>query len=278
MANGQGHLVLRHVRAILAAHDADQLSDRQLLSRFHGQNDQAAFTALVRRHGPMVLAVCRRVLPNAHDADDAFQAAFFTLARRAGAGTWHESLGPWLHLVAHRLALRIQAETQRRSRHESQATSRSPDDPLATITGRELCAVIDAELSALPERLRAPLVLCCLEGKTRDEASRHLGWSLSTLKRRLDQGRERLRWQLQRRGFALPAALAGLLAIEETQAALPAALIHQSAVLASAGMFASGRVALLSEEILKCTLLAKGKSWRACCWPCALHWLERASS
>ncbi len=258
MASGQAQLVLRHVRRVLAAHEADQLSDRELLRRFHLQRDESAFTALVRRHGPMVLGVCRRVLANPHDADDVFQAAFFILARKAGSRTWQPSVGPWLHVVAHRLALRIRSAAERRTRYETQLPNRPPDDPLATITGRELCAVIDGELNALPERLRAPLVLCCLEGHTRDEAARHLGWSLATLKRRLDEGRRRLRLRLERRGFQLPAALAGVLVADGvSRGQVPPTLIQSLTRAAQAGAVPSPRVLALMDAFLRGTLFCR---------------------
>jgi RNA polymerase sigma factor (sigma-70 family) len=226
--------ILQHVQSLVAAHDSERRSDRELLRRFAQQRDEAAFAALVRRHGTMVRGVCRRVLPNLHDADDAFQATFLTLARQAGAGTWSESVAPWLHVVAQRLALRVRAAAARRRKRETRAARPAAPDPLAALSGRELCSVIDAELGALPERIRAPLVLCCLEGQTRDEAARQLGWSLATLKRRLDEGRQRLRKRLQARGLELPAVLAGALALDGlAQAALPlelAAATVQAAV------------------------------------------------
>src|SRR5262249_34467274 len=149
----------------------------------------AAFAALVRRHGTMVHAVCRRVLRDPHAADDVFQATFLALASRAGNPSWRESVGGWLHVVAHRLALRAPAHARRRRRYEDRAGASTPGDPLEEITGRELCVALDEELGHLPVHCRAPLVLCCLEGATRDEAAQRLGWSLAMLKRRLARGR-----------------------------------------------------------------------------------------
>src|SRR6266478_986049 len=164
MANGQASLVLQHVRKLLAAQDADRFSDRELLQRFAQERDEAAFTAIVRRHGSMVLNVCQRILHNCHDAEDAFQATFLILARKAAARPWQESVANWLYLVAYRLALKVKAEAGRRSRHEARAEARLPADPLAAVSGRELCAALDEELGRLSEQCRAPLVLCCLEG------------------------------------------------------------------------------------------------------------------
>jgi RNA polymerase sigma factor (sigma-70 family) len=253
------HCILRQVRSILAEHDADRMTDRELLGRFAEWREEAAFTALVRRHGPMALAVCRRVLHSVCDAEDALQATFLILARKAKARSWGECVGPWLYRVAYRVALRIRATARRRRLVESRAIPKSTDDPLAVISGRELCQYVDAELHLLPERLRAPIVLCCLEGQTRDEAAGQLGWSLATLKRRLDKGRERLALRLQRHGFALPAALASLMAVEGAQSALPRALVEQVIVAATTSVVASARVAALSQEVLKNVLLSKGK-------------------
>jgi RNA polymerase sigma factor (sigma-70 family) len=249
MANAPARLVLRHVRNILAAHEAEQLSDRELLRRFADGREEAAFAALVRRHGPMVLGVCQRVLHDTADAEDAFQATFLILARKAKSGGWCESVGPWLYRVAHGMALRVRIAGQRRRQHESRAAARSAEDPLAAITGRELAECLDAELQRLPERLRAPLVLCCLEGQTRDEAARQLGWSLATLKRRLEQGRERLRQRLHRRGFELPTVVGG--ALVASGVAVPAALARatlKAAMLtpSTAGCFALTKFAIAS--------------------------------
>src|SRR5262249_32744489 len=152
--------------------------------------DEEAFQALVHRHGPMVLGVCRRVLHNSHDAEDAFQAAFLVLARRADTVRKHESLGSWLHGVAYHVAAKARDRATTRQKHERRAGSPPTPDPLAEVTGRELLTVLDEELQKLSGVYRAPLVLCFLEGKTRDEAAGLLGWSLSTLQRRLERARK----------------------------------------------------------------------------------------
>src|SRR6266851_4616736 len=175
MATRQAELVLRHVRALLSRQGGERRvaqSDSELLGRFSRERDEDAFAELVRRHGAMVLAVCRRVLPNPHDADDVFQAAFLILARKANARGWRESVGNWLYLVAYRLALRVREEARRRARYEARAPVAAPADPLEAVNGRELCAALDEELSRLPQQYRAAIVACCLEGQTRDEAAR----------------------------------------------------------------------------------------------------------
>ena len=177
MASTQATAILRHIRELAAAGQAGDLPDRQLLEQFHAAHEEAAFAALVRRHGPLVLGVCRRVLGNAHDAEDAFQAAFLILARKAHAIRKHESLGGWLYQVAFHAALRARRQAALRRQHERQAGPRTPADPFAELSGRELLSVLDEEVQRLPERYRGPLVQCYLEGRTCDEASRTLGWA-----------------------------------------------------------------------------------------------------
>jgi RNA polymerase sigma factor (sigma-70 family) len=175
----------------------DEQTDSQLLKRFASQQDQAAFAALVRRHGPMVLAVCRRVLGNAHDADDAFQATLLVLVRKACVIARPESLGNWLYGVAYRVAVKARANAARRSGHERRAPAKAWVDLLEEAIRRELRSVLDAELSHLPDEYRTPLVLCYLEGKTNAEAARMLGWPTGSISgRRLARARELLRKRL----------------------------------------------------------------------------------
>src|SRR5262249_46361370 len=144
-------------------------------------------------------------------AEDAFQATFLVLARKAGSISKWESLSCWLHGVAYRLALKARASAARQSARERQREERPAGDPLGDVTGRELLSGLDEELSRLPEKYRAPLVLCYLEGQTRDEAAQQLGCPLGTFKHRLEQGREVLRSRLGRRGLALPAIMSAAL-------------------------------------------------------------------
>ncbi|HJZ57654.1 MAG TPA: RNA polymerase sigma factor, partial [Gemmataceae bacterium] len=179
----------------------EHTTDRDLLRRFSTNRDAAAFEAALRRHGSMVLRVCRRVLDQGEDVEDTFQATFLTLARKAQAVTWRESVAAWLYEVSYRLAREVRRRNVRRQAREARAPVRDAADPLDEITGRELLTAIDEELASLPEEYRAPLLLCCLEGVSGEEAARQLGYSASTLKRRLHAARERLRSQLQRRGL-----------------------------------------------------------------------------
>jgi RNA polymerase sigma factor (sigma-70 family) len=219
---------------------AREQTDGQLLRRFVADKDEAAFAELVRRHGGMVLRVCRRVLHGLHDAEDALQATFLTLAQKAPSIGKGQSLGCWLHGVAYRISLRARDAAARRRANEALAGGRVAPDPLAEVTLREAQAILDAELAGLPEHLRAPLVLCYLEGKTRDEAARELGWSLATLRRRVERGRQALGRRLARRGLTLGAGgSVSLLAAAGADAAVPATLLRATARAAS--LLASGQ-------------------------------------
>ncbi|HVK13509.1 MAG TPA: sigma-70 family RNA polymerase sigma factor [Gemmataceae bacterium] len=192
------------VRALLGTADLEPLADSELLRRFAATRDDAAFAALVRRHTPLVLGTARRVCPGHADAEDVFQAAFLTLSRKAGSVRCDGSLAPWLHRVTFRLAVRA----RRTVRPVPALSPPNPgNDPLAVLSGRELCSLIDGEIARLSARLRGPIVLCCLQGRTRDEAAADLGWSVATLKRRLARAREVLEARLRKKGLGVPAAL-----------------------------------------------------------------------
>jgi RNA polymerase sigma factor (sigma-70 family) len=244
MIDGPSKTVLQYIRRRVAAGAAaDELSDGELLRRFASGRDESAFGELLRRHGPMVLRVCRRLIDDRHDAEDAFQATFLVLARKAAGVAWYRSPASWLYAVAHRLAQEARRRACRRRTHEARV-SRNPGeapDPLSEISGRELLAVIDEELARLPERFRGPLVLCCLEGHGGEEASRLLGCSLSTLRRRLARGREVLRLRLTRRGVTLSAAaLASTMLLDNVApAAVPAGLAGPT--LRAATLLATGK-------------------------------------
>src|SRR5262249_22677992 len=218
----QTEVLLHHIRHLAGTPQ----SDRELLRRFTEQRDGTAFAALVERHGPMVLGLCRRVLQHTHDAEDAFQATFLLLARKAASLRRQEAVGNWLYGAAYRVALKARTAARRRAAREGRAEQPiTPPDPASELTLREARTLLDEELARLPERLRAALVLCCLEGATRDEAARHLGWPLGTLKRRLGQARALLRVRLARRGLTLSSALVAVLVEQgEAPAAVPAAL------------------------------------------------------
>jgi RNA polymerase sigma factor (sigma-70 family) len=212
-------------------------TDAELLDRFAAGRDEDAFAELVRRHGGMVQGVCRRVLGGEHDAEDAFQAVFLVLARRAASLPRHPSLGPWLHAVAHRVALKACAARGRRPDPERLREPPPPTEPPAEAARRELIAILDAELRQMPARYRAALVLCYLEGHSYEQAARELGCSSGALRRRLQGARERLRLRLTRRGLA-PAAG------EETPTIGPLAIVPAGLARATAhaaAEFAAGR-------------------------------------
>jgi RNA polymerase sigma factor (sigma-70 family) len=245
MAGGWLPDFLRRLRQRLSAAD-EGTADADLLNRFLERRDEAAFEALVGRHGSMVLGVCGRVLGDAHAAEDAFQATFLILARRARAIRKQTSLGCWLHGVAYRAALKARAREACRRRHEREAMVPEPTDPARDVLWRDLRPVLDAALDRLPEKYRVPLVLCYLEGRTQQEAARLLGWQLGTLATRVLRGRARLRSLLTRRGVAL--SVAGLTVALERGPALaevPAALVRSTvghAACVAAGSSAAGTV------------------------------------
>src|SRR5262245_12044015 len=182
----------RLVAGVRQALEPAPRSDRELLDQFTQPRDSTAFETLVRRHGPQVLATCRKVLPGA-DADDAFQATFLALAR--DARRVRTAVGGWLVVVAHRVAVRLRAAERRRqsveARHQRPTDDRDP-------SWRDACAILHQELDGLPEVYRRPLVLCYLRGLTRDEAARELGCTVGVLKGNLERGRSRLRTRLSR--------------------------------------------------------------------------------
>jgi RNA polymerase sigma factor (sigma-70 family) len=209
---------------------ADQLSDAILLERFVSLREEAAFDALVRRHGPIVEGVCRRVLRNDHDIEDVLQATFLVLARKAAGMPWRESVESWLCAVAHRLALGARADRSRRLARLTPFVSTSKRarsfveisernglqeewhpgvDPCNDIERRDLREVLDDELLQLPEKYRAPVVLCYLEGRTHAEAARELGWPAGSMSRRLERARSLLKRRLVCRGVTLAIGLIG---------------------------------------------------------------------
>jgi RNA polymerase sigma factor (sigma-70 family) len=192
-------------------------SDRQLLEAYAAANDQAAFAALVKRHGSLVLGVCRRILQESHDAEDASQAVFLILARKAATLRNGEALTSWLHGVAYRVALRARRDAGRRRKHEGRVAPRT--NLLAWEVGwRELQGVLDQEVQRLPAACRAAFVLCCLEGLSMAEAAERLGIKENTVSGQLARARKRLQERLARRGISLTAVLA---VASASRAALP---------------------------------------------------------
>jgi RNA polymerase sigma factor (sigma-70 family) len=262
--------VLRHLNTLFHCGTAGQLSDAELLNRFVASRDEAAeaaFAALVERHGAMVLGVCRRVLGNRHAAEDAFQATFLVLARKASAIARREQLASWLYGVARHTALDARVRAIRQQAKEKRLGSMLPVERPDQTETSELRAILDEELARLPERYRAAIVLCELEGLTRRQAAGRLGVSEGTLSSRLARAKEQLRGRLIRRGLALSAAaLASALSREAHAVIVAPALVDSTirvATLVAAGSSLAGvvstSVATLTEGVLKAMLFAKLK-------------------
>jgi RNA polymerase sigma factor (sigma-70 family) len=267
MASGPLRGVLRHIRKLAGAPDLAEPSDADLLKRFAYQQDGEAFADLVQRHGPMVLGVCRRILRNADDADDAFQATFLILVRKAAGIARPGALGCWLHEVALRTALRARAQAAVRKQHERQVPEMPQSDFLAAVAWRDLQPVLDEEIARLPARYREPFVLCYLQEQTYEQTAGQLHCLPGTVSRRLAQAREMLRKRLTRRGLSLPAGvLAAALAESSARAVVMTPLVTttvQAALASAAGKGAaalSGPVAALVEGGLHAMTVTKVKT------------------
>jgi RNA polymerase sigma factor (sigma-70 family) len=264
--------VIRHLRRAALRGRGEGPTDGQLLGAFVACRDGAAFEALLRRHGPMVLSVCRRVLGDRHDAEDAFQATFLVLVRKAAGLRSRELVGNWLYGVAYRTAMKARAMNAKRRTKERQATelARSSDGQEDWVS-KELLGQLDQALARLPEAYRVPVILCELEGRSRKEVARTLGLPEGTLSWRLAQAKKMLARKLSRHGPALSAgAVAAVLSQGATSAALPGSLLKataQAGLRLAAGQALSGsvptKVVALTEGVLKAMLLTKLKvaSW-----------------
>jgi RNA polymerase sigma factor (sigma-70 family) len=251
MANDSGGPLLSFIRRLPVARGHSELPDVELLRRFAVTGEESAFVALMHRHGAMVLNVCRNVLREAQDAEDAFQATFLVLARSARTIRKPPSLASWLHGVAQRLATKVRAEAARRRAHERQALPMPNGEPHQDVDWRDLRSVLHDEVARLPERYRLPFVLCHLEGKTNEEAADLLGLPRGTILSRLSRARERLRGRLARRGLAPTSALlAALLAREPAGAAVPAALAEGTLRAALAFTTSRGAVGGVAARVL----------------------------
>ncbi len=248
MASRSLSTVLPHLRRLLAG-GADGPGDAQLLEHYLRRRDEDAFATLVRRHGPMVLAVCRRLLSDPHDAEDAFQATFLVLVRKASSVGRPERLANWLYGVAYRVALKMRGHNARRHRHERPFVDVPVGEAFADLVWRELRPTLDEELQRLPEKYRVPVVLCYLEGISKREAARQLGWPEGTLSTRLHQARLILRERLARRGLGLSV---GVVAVALAQGAAPAAVPSTLAAAAgaAASLVAAGQAALVPAPVV----------------------------
>jgi RNA polymerase sigma factor (sigma-70 family) len=258
MRSGGWQKVFGHLRQLDGG-----LTDGQLLARFADGRDEAAFAALVRRHGPMVLGVCRRVLGNVHDAEDAFQAAFLLLARKAAAVVRREAVGCWLYTVAYRTALEARQANARRRARERQVED-MPHPTVGPAEAQDWRPLLDRAVYELPEKYRRPVVLCDLEGRTRKQVARQLGLAEGTLSSRLATARRLLARRLAKSGLSLSGGALAVVLAEGASAAVPAPLAV--ATVRAAALLAAGRAAglmtpaaALMKEVLKTMFLAKLK-------------------
>jgi RNA polymerase sigma factor (sigma-70 family) len=254
-ANANGAGVVRFIRDA-AGTCADGEPDADLLRRFAADADEHAFRALVARHGPVVWAVCRRMLRNHHDAEDAFQATFLVLARGANGLRSGAVVGAWLCGVAARVSARLRS-ARRPEQSEAEPAVGHPDGALGDLTVREAEATLYEELARLPEKYRAPLVLCCLEGLTRDEAAARLGWTGNQVKHGLEHGREQLRARLDRRGVALGLTL--LTSLLATPAGAVPPPVIDAAVRHATGTTPPAAVSSLAHGVNRAMWMSKWK-------------------
>jgi RNA polymerase sigma factor (sigma-70 family) len=266
VTTGRLNGVLDYLHRVALKQDGPSLTDGELLGRFVARQDGSAFEELVRRHGPMVLGVCRRVLQHEADAEDAFQATFLVLLRKAASVVPRALVGNWLYGVAHKTALKAKAMKHQRRAKEREAGSRPRPEPPAE-TWQQLQALLDEELSRQPDKYRVPIVLCDLEGKTIREAARQLGWPQGTVAGRLARARRLLAKRLSKHGLSLSGGVvAAVLSHSYSSAAVPPSLLiatlnalsPSAAGTAAAGV--SARVAALTQGVLKVMLLTKLKS------------------
>jgi RNA polymerase sigma factor (sigma-70 family) len=251
MAVARSGVLLKELRTLYAEGSIGSLTDGQLLERFVAGRDEAVFAALVERHGPMVLQICRATLGNDCDAEDAFQATFLVLARRAGSIRRRDSVASWLFGVARRIAARARVDAARRRKHERRAAemaARSDDRQERPDLGPVLCE----EVANLPEKYREVVVLCYLEGHTYEEAARRLGRPIGTVKVRLSRARGLLLGRLTRRGLGLPAGAAALEGSAEAAAVVPPALVRGTvqAVLQPSASAAARLAARVSRSMM----------------------------
>jgi RNA polymerase sigma factor (sigma-70 family) len=257
MAETRPNPFRHHVRHLVGGVPTSALTDGQLLERFLAHRDDTAVEVLVRRYGPLVLGVCQRVLHDSHAAEDVFQATFLVLVRKIASLDRGKPLGGWLYTVAYRLALTARANQLRRQRCEERAARDRPSTGGRASSPSDLVVALEEELHRLPERYRAPLVLCHLEGRTNDQAAGILGCPRGSMAARLAQARERLRERLARRGFVVPCSgVVAALATAAAPAAVPLPLLDNT--VRAALWFARDDVGAASFVSAPAVALARG--------------------
>ena len=225
---GHDRLAAPDLERIFQGETVSGLSEWQLLARYLEQRDELAFAALVARHGPMVMGTCRRMLSRGADAEDAFQATFLVLVRRARSLGPRDAIGPWLHGVAARVSMRARSQAARRTQVEPGAGDLTEVPDWRTSTDSEVAAIVDQEVERLPAKYRSPIVLCYLQGLTHEDAARQLNWPVGSVKGRLARARDLLRSRLLRRGIAPAAAILGSSIGREASAAFDRELFEQT--------------------------------------------------
>jgi RNA polymerase sigma factor (sigma-70 family) len=257
MATDQVSEVIRQLRVMVLPGDGDGLTDGQLLRDYVRRRDEAALTVLVRRHGPMVWGVCRRILGSVHDAEDAFQASFLVLVRKAASIAAPDLVANWLYGVACQTATKARATAARRRQRERQVAAMPEPEAVRPDPWDDLRPLLDRELSALPDKYRVPVVLCDLEGRTRKAVARQLGCPEGTVAGRLARARALLARRLARRGLPISAtALAVVLAQDAASAGVRPALVARTVEVA--GLFAAGRAGAAAVVPARAVTLADG--------------------
>jgi RNA polymerase sigma factor (sigma-70 family) len=259
MPRGPLNPLVRHIHKLVGTPATPELTDAELLRRFAREQDEGAFALLVERHGRLVWAVCRRLLMHEQDAEDAFQATLLVLARKAGSIRKSRSVASWLYGVAYRTSLKTRTTIARRQKHEQKAEVRPTQGPVSEAAVRELQAILDEEVQRLPEKFRAPFVLCCLESKSKGEAASELGWPEGSVSGRVAEARKRLQRRLARRGITLAAALCALAVGESATAASPAALALGAVTAALA--FASRKALPVGAVSARAVTIAEAVLW-----------------
>jgi RNA polymerase sigma factor (sigma-70 family) len=268
MATGQLNEVVEHLRRAVNPHEGSGLSDGTLLQNYLSRREEAALAILVRRHGPMVWGVCRRILHHSHDAEDAFQATFLVFVRKAASIASRELVGNWLYGVAYQTAMKARSMAAKRNRRERQVIEMPEAESISPDLWRDLQPLLDHELSCLPDKYRIPVVLCDLQGKSRKAAARQIGCPEGTVAGRLARARAMLAKRLARHGLTVTGAvLAAALTEEAARAMVPLSVASgtiKAATIFAAGPSAAGgalsvRSVALAERVLKAMLLTKLK-------------------
>ena len=261
MATAQMNAVIRQLRRTVFRQDGASKTDGQLLASFIERKEESAFEAILHRHGAMVFGVCRRMIGNHHDAEDAFQATFLVLARRASSVKPRERLANWLHGVALRTAMKVRSMSTKTRSREQQVTQMPEPAAKQQDHWRDLQPLLDQELNGLPENYRLPILLCDLEGKTIKQATQQLGWRQGTFSSRLVRGRKLLSTRLANRGVVLSGSvLAAVVSQNAATAGVPTSLMSSTIKAATVAGAVPAKVAILTEGVLKAMLMSKLKA------------------